>query len=160
MEITKASPPPPYHLLSAVLQFILQKPWGFSNNSAEGKAKVSLGLNSSEILFLTNEAYYSAHIPCYTEYVLLLQLSTSEDLNLHSASMFSYVRLVCCNHFQNSGISSASKVVQRRASKPHDVCVLHLNCAFHFQNSKISKIQISKNLLTDTAQFIHGDYSI
>lgn len=58
------------------------------------------------------------------------------------------VRLVCCNHFQNSGISSASKVVQRRTSKPHDVCVLHLNCAFHFQNSKISK-----NLLTDTARF-------
>lgn len=39
---------------------------------------------------------------------------------LHSASVFSYVKPVYCNHFQNSGISSARKVVQR-TSKPHDI---------------------------------------
>lgn len=90
----------------------------FSNNSTEGKAKVSLGSNSSEILFLTNEAYYSTHISCYTEYILLLQLSTFEDWFCTVPLCFP-VKPVYCNHFQNSGISSARKHWCRGEQQSH-----------------------------------------
>lgn len=57
--------------LSKVLQPILQKPWGSSNNKSEGKAKASLGLNSYEVLFLTNEAYYRhIHFLLYCAYTV------------------------------------------------------------------------------------------
>lgn len=44
--------------LSKVLQLILQKPGVSAINNSEGKAKVSLGWNSFEVVFLTKQAYY------------------------------------------------------------------------------------------------------
>lgn len=78
--------------------------------------------------------------------------STSPPLKtLHSASVFSYVKPVHWNHFQNRGISFARKVVQRTTSKPMVFQCPTLELCFAF-SKHLEKFAV-------TAQFVNWDYS-